>query len=62
MNVPMVRKTTDENENVTEEDFTLSSLEVIGKINLEGLNLEVSQCSVAKMIYNISPPRHAAAT
>ena len=42
MNVPMVRKTTDEDGNVTEEDFTLNSLEVIGRIDPEGLDIEVS--------------------
>ena len=41
MNVPMVRRTTDENENVTVEDFTLNRLEVIGRINPEGLNIKV---------------------
>ena len=43
MNVPMVRRTTDENENVTVEDFTLNRLEVIGRINPKGLNIKVSK-------------------
>ena len=43
MNVPMVRRTTDENENVTVEEFTLNRLEVIGRINPNGLNIKVSK-------------------
>ena len=65
MNVPMVRKTTDEDGNITEEDFTLNSLEVIGRIDPEGLDIEVSipkLLSLVKMISNIAPLRPAAAT
>lgn len=65
MNVPMVRKTTDEGGNVTEEDFTLNSLEVIGRIDPEGLDIEVSMpklLSLVKIISNFSPSRPAAAT
>ena len=65
MNVPMARKTTDENGNVTEEDFTLNSLEVIGRIDPEGLDIEVSMpklLSLVKIISNFSPSRPAAAT
>ena len=65
MNVPMVRKTTDEGGNVTEEDFTLNSLEVIGRIDPEGLDIEVSMpklLSLVKIISNFFPSRPAAAT
>ena len=50
MNVPMARKTTDENGNVTEEDFTLNSLEVIGRQFPEGNDIEVSIPKLLSMV------------
>ena len=43
MNVPMLKKETDEDGNVIkEEKFTLTKLEVIGRMVPDGLEIEVS--------------------